>query len=94
MTIFGIDADPEAGFDTAIDPLPVVHQVTDSEPHIPRKHKIDFAPQSLPDVAQDGHPVLRPRVRRTSTPRSWPLSTIRCSCTSRDSFPCSESSRL
>jgi hypothetical protein len=48
VTIFGMTPDPESGIDEGIDPLPVVREVRDSEPDIPRKHKSDFVPQRLP----------------------------------------------
>jgi hypothetical protein len=48
VTIFGMDPDPEIGVDDGIEPLPVIRGVKDSEPHIPRKHKIDFVPRGLP----------------------------------------------
>jgi hypothetical protein len=49
VTIFGMDPDPEYGVDDGIEALPVIREVTDSDLCIPRKHKSDFVPQSLPD---------------------------------------------
>ena len=49
ITIFGMDPDPESGVNHTIEPLPVIFKVTDSEPYIPRKHKIDWAPAGLPE---------------------------------------------
>lgn len=49
VTIFGLARDPEAGIETAVEPLPVIRTVTDSEPALPRKHKSNFVPQGLPD---------------------------------------------
>ena len=46
--IFGFDPDPEAGFEAGVEALPVIREVVDSDAHIPRGHKVDFIPQSLP----------------------------------------------
>lgn len=48
VTIFGMDPDPEIGVVDRVEALPVIREVKDSDPYIPRKHKIDFVPQSLP----------------------------------------------
>ena len=49
VSIFGIEPDPEAGFDTQIKPLPVVRPRGDTDSFIPRRHKIDLIPGDLPD---------------------------------------------
>jgi hypothetical protein len=48
VSIFGLDPDPETGIEKAVEPLPVVRMVDDSELHIPSHHKSDFVPTSLP----------------------------------------------
>ncbi|HEV8483285.1 MAG TPA: Z1 domain-containing protein [Blastocatellia bacterium] len=48
VTIFGMDSNPEFGVDDGIEALPVIREVKDSDPYIPRNHKIDCVPESLP----------------------------------------------
>jgi Z1 domain len=50
VTIFGLARDPEAGIETAVEPLPVIRGVADSEAFLPRKHKSDFVPGGLPET--------------------------------------------
>lgn len=48
VTVFGIDADAEAGIKEKVEPLPIINEVDDAEPHIPRKHNKQSQIISLP----------------------------------------------
>ena len=49
MSIFGLEPDPEAGFDTRLEPLSVVRPADDAGSFVPSPHKIDLIPGELPD---------------------------------------------